>query len=299
MKQPPALVILAAGMASRYGSMKQTEHFGPNGETIIDYSLYDAIQAGFGKVIFVVREQFKEEFRKLFEEKLKGKIQSVYVTQELDRFINGYPVPQQRTKPWGTAHAVLCAQEAAGDTFAVINADDFYGRDAFLKSLQFLKNECSPQRYALIGYELKNTLSEHGAVNRGICFLNAQGRLISIVERINILKDGNDALCEDGKEPSRLPMNTKVSMNFWCFHSSYFSLAQKMFHHFLEQESGNLKSEFFIPIVADAFLKNGGVIDVLPTASAWFGVTYREDASAVRDNIRQLVEAGEYPEKLW
>ena len=184
----PTLMILAAGMASRYGSMKQTEGFGPHGETIMDYSIYDAIRAGFGKVVFIIRKDFAENFKATFEPKLKGKIETEYVFQEMDSFTEGFTIPTERSKPWGTAHAVLCAKDVVNEPFAVINADDFYGRNAFEKAFEFLTNECDEKTYSLIGYELNKTLSEHGTVSRGVCDVDDKGNLVSITERTKIYK---------------------------------------------------------------------------------------------------------------
>lgn len=295
----PTLVILAAGMASRYGSMKQVQSFGPSGETIIDYSIYDAIRAGFGKVVFIIRSQFAEQFKSLFEPKLSGRIETAYVFQEMDSYTNGYASPADRTKPWGTAHAVLCAKEAVEGPFAVINADDFYGREAFENAAAFLTTQCSEQQYAIVGYELSGTLSEHGTVNRGVCTLDAKGHLATITERINIAKNGGEVVCDDGLLPRTLPLTTSVSMNFWCFSPSFFSYTQAQFAAFLQEHGQALKSEFFIPLVADQFIKEGGTVAVVPTRSHWFGVTYKEDAPQVALRLQQLIESGEYPRSLW
>lgn len=295
----PTLVILAAGMASRYGSMKQVQGFGPSGETIMDYSIFDAIRAGFGKVVFIIRKEFADNFRSIFEPKLKGRIATEYVFQEMDSFTKGFAAPAERTKPWGTAHAVLCAKDAVKEPFAVINADDFYGRNAFEAAAQFLNTSCDEKHYAIIGYDLLSTLSEHGTVNRGICSLDDKGRLAAITERINIAKKGDRIVCDDGLEPGELPPDTRVSMNFWCFDVSYFDYTQNLFEQFLEKYGHELKSEFFIPIVADQFIKDGGEVAIVPTSSFWFGVTYKEDAPFVEQSLQQLIKAGEYPESLW
>jgi len=295
----PTLLILAAGMASRYGSMKQVEGFGPNGETIMDYSIYDAIKAGFGKVVFIIRKEFEENFRKNFDEKLKGKIETVYVDQNLNAFINGYKVPAERTKPWGTAHAVLCAKDVINEPFAVINADDFYGRDAFQKASDFLNSGVSEHAYSIIGYNLSNTLSEHGTVSRGVCQVDNNMNLISITERTKIRKDGDKVINEDG-ETQEIPSDSKVSMNFWCFDPFVFPFTESAFRMFLDKQANDPKAEFFIPIVADAFIKEkGGTIKVIPTSSQWFGVTYKEDAPGVKQSIDKLLASGEYPEALW
>lgn len=295
----PTLVILAAGMASRYGSMKQVQGFGPAGETIMDYSIYDAIRSGFGKVVFIIRKEFADDFRNIFEPKLKGRIATDYVFQEMDSYTGGFKVPEGRTKPWGTAHAVLCAMEAVKEPFAVINADDFYGSNAFQNAAAFLKNECHERNYAIVGYDLVKTLSDHGTVNRGICELDEKGDLAGITERINISKRGNRIICDDDLEPEELSLDTRVSMNFWCFDTSFFDYTQQLFLKFLEEKGGELKSEFFIPIVADQFIREGGRIGIIPTTSLWFGVTYKEDAPFVEQNLRKLISAGEYPENLW
>jgi dTDP-glucose pyrophosphorylase len=296
----PTLLILAAGMASRYGSMKQIQSFGPGGETIMDYSIYDAMRAGFKKVVFIIRESFAQEFKDIFEPKLKGKIETDYVYQDLNSFLEGRSIPEGRTKPWGTAHAVLCAKDAVKEPFAVINADDFYGRDAFEKAYRFLTTECASDTYSIIGYELTKTLSENGTVNRGVCQVDEAGNLTSIAERLNIsMKDGK-IICDDNQEPKELPLNSQVSMNFWNFHPSIFEYSQELFTKFLDTESSNPKAEFFIPIVADQYINEGaGRIRVIPTSAQWFGVTYKEDAPEVKQQLDELVAAGEYPGHLW
>lgn len=295
----PSLIILAAGMASRYGSMKQVEGFGPSGETIMDYSIYDAIRAGFGKVVFIIRKEFAENFKTIFEPKLKGKIETEYVYQSMDSYTGGYQAAAERTKPWGTAHAVLCAKEVVKEPFAVINADDFYGRNAFENAAAFLNTGCSNERYAIVGYDLTRTLSDHGTVNRGVCGLDTEGNLATITERINIGKKEGKIVCEDGLEPAELSVDTRVSMNFWCFDPSFFSYTQQLFTDFLQAHGQELKSEFFIPIVADKFIQEGGKVEIIPTTSLWFGVTYKEDAPFVQDSLNKLITAGEYPNKLW
>jgi hypothetical protein len=295
----PTLVILAAGMASRYGSMKQIQGFGPGGETIMDYSIFDAIRSGFGKVVFIIRREFADDFKEIFEPKLKGKIAIEYAFQDMTGFTEGYAIPEDRKKPWGTAHAVLSAIGVVNEPFAVINADDFYGADAFKNAADFLVNDCTEKNYAIVGYDLLRTLSEHGTVNRGVCGLDDLGNLATITERINIaMKDGK-ILVDDNLEPRELPLETRVSMNFWCFHPSYFSYTQQLFREFLQAHGQELKSEFFIPIVADRFIKEGGKVEIIPTTSSWFGVTYKEDAPFVEQSLKALIANGEYPEYLW
>jgi hypothetical protein len=296
----PTLCILAAGMASRYGGMKQIESFGPAGETIMDYSIYDAIRAGFGKVVFIIRKEFSDNFKAIFEPKLKGRMEISYVFQELDAFTGNRIIPADRTKPWGTAHAVLCAKDAIHEPFAVINADDFYGRDAFEKAYAFLTTECNDQTWSIIGYELLKTLSDHGTVNRGVCQVDQKGNLTSIAERLNISMREGRILCEDDATPKELSHDTKVSMNFWCFSPMVFPYSEGLFNKFLDEQINIPKSEFFIPIVADEYIREKvGVIKVIPTSALWFGVTYKQDAPIVRASVDSLVASGEYPAGLW
>jgi len=296
----PALVILAAGMASRYGSMKQVEGFGPSGETIMDYSIYDAIRAGFGKVVFIIRKEFEKNFREIVGKDIEPRIKVEYVFQELNKYSEGFQFPAERSKPWGTAHAVLCADEQVKEPFAVINADDFYGKDSFEKASKFLAKDCNAKTYSILGYELLKTLSEHGTVNRGVCEVDNKGNLVSVVERLNVSRQGDKVVCNDEHSPKELPLDTPVSMNFWCFDPSVFDYTKRTFREFLSQNASNPKAEFFIPIVADKYIKEKeGVIKVIPTSAKWFGVTYKEDAPMVRESLRKLVDEGEYPENLW
>lgn len=297
----PTLVILAAGMASRYGSMKQIQSFGPDGETIMDYSIYDAIRAGFGKVVFIIREEFAEQFTSIFEPKLKGRIETDYVYQDLSAFTNGRTIPAERTKPWGTGHAVLCCKGKVNEPFAVINADDFYGKDAFVKAYTFLTTQCNEQTYCIIGYHLKNTLSANGTVSRGVCDVNADGNLTDINERTKIFANPEgEIVYEENESLTVLPANSLVSMNYLCFAPGFIGLAETLFNEFLENQGNELKSEFYIPTVTKYFVQSGkGVVKVIPTSSQWFGVTYKEDAPGVQTSIHALVEAGEYPNSLW
>jgi len=292
---------MAAGMASRYGSMKQIQQFGPSGETIMDYSIYDAIKAGFKKVVFIIRKDFADDFKHIFEPKLQGRIETEYVFQEMDKYLGGHSVPEGRTKPWGTAHAILCAKDAVNEPFAVINADDFYGADGFQKAHDFLRDGCKPDVYAIIGYELAKTLSEHGSVSRGVCEVDGQNNLVAIYERLKIYRENGAIIYENpegGKEP--VPEDAKASMNFWCFHPSIFGFIEKGFQAFLDQNIGNLKSEYLIPFVADQWIKAGeGVIKVIPTSAQWFGVTYKEDAPIVQKSLSDQVSSGAYSDNLW
>jgi NDP-sugar pyrophosphorylase family protein len=297
----PTLLILAAGMASRYGSMKQIQSFGPSGETIMDYSIYDAIQSGFKKIVFIIRKDFAEDFKNIFEPKWGKKIETVYVYQEMGSNLDGFVPPVDRVKPWGTAHAVLSSKSAIQDPFAVINADDFYGRDAFEKANQFLNGACNASTYSIIGYDLAKTLSENGSVSRGVCEVDENNNLVSIHERTKIYRNEQGKITyEEDDKKFEVPDNAKVSMNFWCFDPAVFPFIEKIFKEFLAKSGKEIKSEFFIPIIGDRFIHEGlGNIKIIPTASSWFGVTYKEDAPSVQDNINKLVLAGVYPNKLW
>ena len=296
----PTLLILAAGMASRYGSMKQTEGFGPGGETIMDYSIYDAIRAGFGKVVFIIRKDFAESFKASFEPKLKGKIKTEYVYQEMDSYLGELSIPGGRTKPWGTGHAVLCAKEVIDEPFAVINADDYYGVDAFVKAADFLNNQCNEKHYAIIGYELEKTLSDHGSVSRGVCQVDDQYNLVSIKERTKIYKESGVITYEDETGKHTVLSDSSVSMNFWCFHQNLFDTTEQLFLAFVKANTENIKAEFFIPLIAEDFMDNhDGHISVIPTSSQWFGVTYKEDAPVVKACVDKLVADEVYPTSLW
>jgi choline kinase len=296
----PTLLILAAGMGSRYGGIKQIDSFGPSGETIMDYSIYDAIRSGFGKVVFIIRKDFADTFKNIFEPKLAGKIETAYVMQEMDSYIGDAALAAGRSKPWGTAHAVLCAKEVINEPFAVINADDFYGKDAFEKAAKFLNDEVSADKWSIIGYQLSKTLSKNGTVSRGVCEVDEDGNLVGIVERIKIYPEGDKIVYEENETKTELPLGTPVSMNFWGFYPNAFDYIQQLFEKFLKENGDNPKAEFFIPIIGDAFIKDKkGVIKVIETSAQWFGVTYKEDAPAVKESIEALVESGVYPAKLW
>ena len=296
----PTLVVLAAGMASRYGSMKQTQGFGPGGETIMEYSIYDAIHAGFGKVVFIIREEFADMFKELFGNKLSERIKVEYVFQELSKFTNR-PVPEERKKPWGTAHAVLCCKGTVNEPFAVINADDFYGKDGFIKAHNFLTTSVSDNQYAIIGYELKKTLSDNGSVSRGVCNVDAEGNLIDINERTKIYRHENGAITyEDENGLHEVSEDSSVSMNFFAFAPNFIDHCETYFGEFLDKEISNPKGEFFIPLVVDKVVKNKQAdVKVIPTSAQWFGVTYKEDAPGVQASIDKLVADGEYPARLW
>lgn len=296
----PTLLILAAGMASRYGSMKQIDGFGPNGETIIDYSLFDAIKAGFGKVVFIIKEEFAESFRSIFDNKLKGKIEVDYVFQNFDIAQYGINEQIERQKPWGTAHAVLAARNAVNEPFCVINADDFYGLDAFEKMAHFLNNEVTGSNYCMVGYEIGKTLSDYGSVSRGVCKVDATGNLEEIVERTKVLKDNGTIVFEEDGKKYPLAVDTRVSMNFWGFTPEVFKISEVLFKEFAMDNKANPKAEFFIPLVAEHLVATEKAdFKVIPTDSQWFGVTYKEDKPIVQDSIDGLIKNGTYPENLW
>lgn len=296
----PTLLILAAGMASRYGSMKQIDGFGPNGETIIDYSIYDAINAGFGKVVFIIKEEFVENFKSIFEPKLNGRIETEYVFQNFDLKQFGIDEEIYREKPWGTAHAILSGRNVIKEPFCVINADDYYGFDAFQKMADFLNTEANDSNYSIIGYEIGKTLSEFGSVSRGVCKVDESGNLSEIVERTKVYpKDGKIFYEEDGEE-FPLDFSTPVSMNFWGFTPAVFEITEGLFKEFAMANKDKPKAEFFIPLIGENLVRNNtATFKVVPTSNKWFGVTYKEDKPYVQDSIDQLVKNGTYPEKLW
>jgi len=297
----PTLVVLAAGMGSRYGKLKQMDAFGPNGETIIDYSIYDAIQAGFGKVVFIVREYFLEEFKTLIDSKFAGKIELEYVTQELNKIPQGHDVHDDREKPWGTAHAVWVAKDVVNEPFAVINADDFYGGDSYKVLADYFKSNTTDD-YAVVAYYLKNTLSEHGTVNRGVCYSDDSGNLTKVVECTKIQReaDGVARFPEENGDKKELVDDTLVSMNMWAFRPSYFDHVDRQFGAFLEARGKELKSEFYIPSVVDKLISDKVLnVNVLDTDSSWFGVTYQEDKPIVMEKLNALIDSGAYPAKIY
>lgn len=296
----PTLVILAAGMGSRYGGLKQLDEVGPNGEAIIDYSLFDAIRAGFGKVVFIIRHDFEEAFKARFDEKLKGKIEVEYVFQELTDLPKGFTVPENREKPWGTGHAVLAARKAVHTPFASINADDFYGYEAYATCAKFLNENASAKQYAMVGYRLDNTLSDNGSVSRGLCVTNEKNNLVDIDELTKITNENDGIYFYRDDKKTSLKGDETVSMNFWGFHPSLFEYFEQGFVDFLNEKGSEMKSEFFIPMYVDELIKAHKVdVEVLTSNAEWFGVTYQEDKPVVIEKIKHLIEAGKYPQKLW
>lgn len=297
----PTLLILAAGMGSRFGGLKQVEPVGPNGEAIIDYSIYDAIRAGFGKVVFIIRESFADAFKENFDKKLKGKIEVEYVFQELNMLPEGFTLPEGREKPWGTAHAILVAKDVINEPFCALNADDFYGFNAYRAMAKFLTESTDPKEYAMVGYNLNDTLSEFGSVSRGICEEDANKNLVKIVETLKIVKRGNEIISieNDGSETS-LTGNEIASMNNWGFKPSVFAQLEKRFTQFLKTEIDKPKSEMYIPsVVFDLIDDKEATVKVLEANSPWFGVTYKEDKPFVIEKINALIAKGEYPHKIW
>ena len=302
MSIKPTLLVLAAGMGSRYGGLKQMDAFGPNGETILDYSIYDAIREGFGKVVFVIRESFSEEFKAFFANKFDDKIEVDYVFQSLNNVPDQYEYHPDRTKPWGTAHAVWVAKDVIDGPFAVINADDFYGRDSYRILYEFLVDANVSRNYALVGYQLEKTLSDHGTVNRGVCATHDDNTLDNIVETLKIGYDEERKIHYNNEhgQKSYLSGNTPVSMNMWAFLPDYFDHCGVMFKDFLKDRGQELKSEFFIPLLIDNLIKVGTKkVDVLDCTEEWFGVTYQEDKPFVMERLSKLIESGVYPENLW
>jgi len=299
----PTLLILAAGMGSRYGSLKQIDAVGPSGEAIIDYSIFDAIRAGFEKVTFVIRKSIEKDFREVFGEKLKGKIETEYIYQELDMVPAGISYSAERLKPWGTAHAVWVAKDYVKEPFVVINADDFYGPGSYQAMSNYLTGEGSGSnsKYCMMGYEVRHTLSDFGSVSRGVCESRDANFLSSIVERTKILKDGESIYYQDENE-DHISMGGKelVSMNIWGFTPDFFDSIEDAFSDFMVANSGNLKSEIYIPgVVNDLIAREKASVKILPAVDRWFGVTYKEDKPLAIENINGLISQGVYPDNLW
>ena len=308
----PTLLVLAAGMGSRYGGLKQMDGLGPHGETIIDYSIHDAVEAGFGKVVYIVRESFKAQMEQAVKEKYAGvktvdgePLQFVFVTQELDKIPAPFTVPEERVKPWGTAHAVLMAADVIHEPFAVINGDDFYGKESFKILGDWCRaHENTEGRYCIVGFELENTLSENGSVSRGICSYDTKGNLTDIAEHLEIAREadgkvyGNNSV--NGENHVSLEAKALCSMNMWGFTPDYFAKSAAIFKTFLAQHITEPKKEYYIPYAVDVIVKSGqGACEVLSTPSHWFGVTYKEDRPGVVAKFAELVQKGIYPSPLY
>lgn len=306
MSQQPTLIIMAAGIGSRYGGLKQVDPIGPGGEIVIDYAIYDALRAGFGKIVFLIRKEIEAVFREKIGRTIERRAEIVYVNQDLHNVPAWFTVPAERKKPWGTAHAVLCCKDVVHENFAAINADDFYGPEAFQALAGYLRQahdaEGGPYDYSMVGYVLENTLSEHGSVARGVCQVTSDGFLAGVQERTKIQKNGERVeYTENGQDWVTIPANSTVSMNMWGFTPGFFGELEQRFPDFLRRNEGNiLKAEFFLPDVVNDLLKEDKArVKVLPVNERWFGVTYQEDRPLVQDAIRRLIQQGRYPEHLW
>ncbi|PYG88149.1 dTDP-glucose pyrophosphorylase [Ruminiclostridium sufflavum DSM 19573] len=305
MSDKATLVIMAAGMGSRYGGLKQIDPVGPNGEIIMEYSIYDALKAGFGKVVFIIKRDMEETFRELIGKKIEGLIDVEYVYQKVDNLPQGFSLPEGRVKPWGTGHAVLSAKDAVKTPFAVINADDFYGANTYKLLSDFLssnKDSDDKYKYCMVGFIIENTLTENGHVARGVCNVDSEGNLIDIHERTKIMKFDKEAkYTEDDRNWMVIPENSIVSMNTWGFNQSIFDELEKGFPVFLNSSMDNLlKAEYFLPTVVDRLIKEGKAdVKVLSTTDKWYGVTYQEDKQNVKKSIGDMVSEGKYPMNLW
>ncbi|MFI3318541.1 MAG: nucleotidyltransferase [Rikenellaceae bacterium] len=298
----PTLFVLAAGMGSRYGGLKQLDGVGPKGETIMDFSIFDAIRGGFGKVVFVIRKEFENDFREKIISKYTNHIPVELVFQAIDNLPEGFTAPEERAKPWGTNHAVLMGKDVIKEPFAVINADDYYGRDSFAVLAQFLMSvEGQKGSYAMVGYRVGNTLSESGSVARGVCATSEDRLLTDVVERTAIERiDGAISFTDENGQVQTLEENTPVSMNMWGFTPDYFEYSEEIFKEFLSTEINNLKAEYYIPVAINKLINDGtATVKVLDTTSKWFGVTYAQDRPDVVAKLQALADAGEYPSPLF
>jgi NDP-sugar pyrophosphorylase family protein len=299
----PTLLVLAAGIGSRYGGMKQIDQVGPSGEAIIDYSLYDAIKAGFGRIVFVIRRDIENDIREFLKNKLTGKVKIEFVHQELEMIPEGFRCPPERIKPWGTAHAVWVAAKAIKEPFVAINADDFYGRGSYMNMAKYLISGSKPTGtdFCMIGYQLNRTLSDYGSVSRGICESDEHSFLKAVVERPEIFrKNGNIVFRDENSHEVPLADDTLVSMNIWGFTPAIFPHIEQQFSEFISQNISNLKAELYIPRIVNEIIKNGKAsVKILPATDKWFGVTYKEDKPHAIQNIRELINQGVYPDNLW
>jgi UTP-glucose-1-phosphate uridylyltransferase len=296
----PTLLILAAGMGSRYGGLKQIDGIGPNDEPIIEYSIYDAIKAGFGKIVFVIREEFDAEFRKIFDA-FNHRIQIEYVYQPVNVKVDGLNLVE-RTKPWGTSHAVLVAKDIINEPFAVINADDYYGANSFKIMAEFLLNDCSESQMSMIGYILENTLSENGTVNRGVCKVDVNQNLAEVNERVKLARQNGKVAYNIGSDEPIGEVDPKsyVSMNYWGFHPSIFKEIEKGLRQFMEENADHPTAEYYIPEIVTTKIQSKEIaFSIIPTNDNWFGVTYKEDKHMAIETLNKHIENGIYPKKLW
>ena len=297
----PTLIVLAAGMGSRYGGLKQIDEFGPNGEAIIEYSIYDAIRAGFGKVVFIIRQNIEDAFKEFLGDKFSDKIIIEFAFQELDKLPEGFTLPEGREKPWGTAHALLMAEDKVNEPFAIINADDFYGAESYEIMADYLRKLPNDStEFSILGYYVKNTLSENGSVSRGVCELNNEGWMTVITERTKIYRKDREVVYEEDGVLNPLSEDAPVSMNFMGFTPAVFQELKALFVEFLTEKIDVPKSEFYIPLALDTMIKNEKAkVKVLKTNAKWFGVTYKEDKEAAQAELTALIDDGKYPSKLW
>lgn len=296
----PTLLILAAGIGSRYGGLKQADGMGPGGETILEYSVFDAIRAGFGKVVFVIRRDIEEAFREVVGRKVEAHIQTEYAFQEMTTGLDWLAEKPDRSKPWGTGHAILSARDLIHEPFVAINADDFYGADAFQAIGDFLRSDCSPSQYGMVAYQLSNTLSENGSVSRGVCAVNEEGFLTDVVERTKIERYPDGIYYSDEAGRHALAENTPVSMNFWGFHPGIFEELEGQFRDFVLQNLDQPKSEFYIPKVVNTLIEAGKIrVKVLNSDSQWYGVTYPEDKQTVQSALAEMAAEEKYVAGLW
>ena len=297
----PTLLVLAAGMGTRYGGNKQLDEVGPSGETIIDYSIYDAIRAGFGRIVFVIRRDIEQQVKERFVERLQGKIEVDYVFQDITNLPEGVKVTPERQKPWGTSHAILVTEKIINEPFGVINADDFYGAESFKILHDFLVNDKDPNCYCIVGYKMGNTLSDHGHVNRGVCTVDENGLLKNIVETLQIEKTSTGAQSQDSNGIMHYYSgNEVVSMNLWGFKTSSYKFLGEEFRSFIDKYGMELKSELYIPTSLDRFVKEGQItIKILMSNERWFGVTYREDKPFVVEGIKKMIRNGVYPARIY
>jgi UTP-glucose-1-phosphate uridylyltransferase len=294
----PTLVVLAAGMGSRYGGLKQIDKLGPSGQAILQYSCFDAARAGFGKVVFVIRRDIEKDFKEVIISKVSKSIPCEYCFQDKDDLPSGFTLPAEREKPWGTAHAVLAARKNVTEPFAVINADDFYGKEAYQTIADYFKtlSKDTNNQYCMVGYPVKNTLSEYGSVSRGICNTDSSGNLTTVVERTKIIRENGKIVFIEDDQKTEIAENTPVSMNFWGFTPSFFKYLEDYFKEFLHENINKPKAEFLIPWVVDQLIKNKAAqTKVLTSDAQWFGVTYKEDRPAVVQKFQDLTDKGEYP----